>query len=383
MPAVVEPWHSKPTSGSEVLMKWLRLLHRYTGAATAVFMLLLAVTGGALIYKDELQRWQYPELNQSLPQLGFAEHADALQSIRARYGDQLRMVRMPVEGVPAYRVFLDGREALVSPTTLDVIAESRWHQSLTGILFEIHYHMLMGQAGKVFVGVLGILLGLFAFSGLYLWWAVRRQFRWSSLRPRNLGRPALVRFHRDIGAIAAVLLVLFGLTGAGVVFGDATRALLNAVLSPGAGAAVKPVVQATAEIPSPSAGVLQAAQDALPEGALMSWSPPKPSSAVHYFRFRQPGEPHPNGRSAVFVNGLSEAVLAVEDASRANRGDRVANWMFPLHAVRVGGVFYRAIAVFAALALAVISLSGLVAFVRSFRPARTPAGQRQNMPRQP
>lgn len=353
-----------------MIRKWLRLLHRYIGALAAAILLVLAVTGGALIFKDELLRLQYPSLSIPLPKLSVEDHANALRSIHVHYGAQLLMVRMPVEGVPAYRVFLDGREAIVSLGTFEIIDEWRWNESLTGILFEVHYRLLAGQPGKIVVGVLGILLSLMALSGMYLWWGVRRQFRGSSLKLKTMSRPGLIRFHRDSGAITAVLLVLFGLTGAGVVFGDSTRAVLNYLLSPGAESSTRPVVRANADVPTPSHTILRLVQDELAEGDLMSWSPPKASSAVHHFRFRMPGEPHPYGRSSVLVDGLSGTILATEDATQVSRGDRVANWMFPLHSARIGGPLYRIISFLAAIALAAISLTGLIAFVKGFKPAK-------------
>ncbi|MDT8319889.1 MAG: PepSY domain-containing protein, partial [Xanthomonadales bacterium] len=76
-------------------MRWLRWAHRYFGAVIAALMLVLAVTGGALIFKDEIWRLRYPSLSESLPPLGMGEHAAAFRAIEARYGQRLRMVRLP------------------------------------------------------------------------------------------------------------------------------------------------------------------------------------------------------------------------------------------------------------------------------------------------
>jgi uncharacterized iron-regulated membrane protein len=109
------------------------------------------------------------------------------------------------------------------------------------------------------------------------------------------------------------------------------------------------------------------AQAALPDGRLMSWSPPRAGSAVHYFRFRVPGEIHPNGRSTVYVDANDGSVLQRSDARQAPRGTRAMHWLYPLHAVQVGGWGYRALAVLSALALAAIACSGLLGFIKATR----------------
>jgi uncharacterized iron-regulated membrane protein len=351
-------------------MKWLRWLHRYLGAALAAFMFLLAVTGGVLIFKDEIRRLRYPSLAAAIPVATPADHAAAFSAIGAAFGDRIRMIRTPREGMAAYHVFLGGSEALIEPGSFTVIDEWPWYRSFTGILAEIHFHLAAGDVGKNVVGALGLILGLMALTGICLWWPVRRQYRLRSLLPASASRANLIRLHRDLGIVAAAFVLLFGLTGAGVVFGDATRALFLTLLSPSAEPVSSPKATASAPATAPDAALLERAQAALPDGQLMSWSPPVAGSAVHYFRFRVPGEVHPYGRSTVHADANSGEILQSQDATRAPRGIRAVNWLYPLHAVSVGGWAYRLAGVFAALALAVMSLSGLWSFVQWLRRRR-------------
>jgi uncharacterized iron-regulated membrane protein len=113
--------------------------------------------------------------------------------------------------------------------------------------------------------------------------------------------------------------------------------------------------------------MIAVAQAALPGGTLVSWSPPASGSAVHYFRFRMPGEVHPNGRSTAYVHANNGSLLQHSDARQASRGTRAMHWLYPLHAVQVGGWGYRALAVLSALALAAIACSGLLGFIKATR----------------
>ncbi|MDT8322262.1 MAG: PepSY-associated TM helix domain-containing protein, partial [Xanthomonadales bacterium] len=280
------------------------------------------------------------------------------------------MVRLPRNGIAAYHVFLDGGQALVDPKNHALIDEWAWHQTFVGILSELHFHLAAGRIGKNTVGALGLAAGLMAISGLLLWWVVRHQFRWRSLRPTGPGRGHLLRLHRDLGALAAVFVLLFGLTGAAVVFGSASRTILNTLLLSPVVSQARPEVRATQRPGPPDAQMLAAARSALPQSRLISWSPPPAGSAVHYLRLRMPGEPHPNGRSTVYLDGLRKTVIEHIDASRAPRGESVLNWMYPLHSLQIGGWPYRVLGLLTALALAVISLSGLWSFVQWLRHKR-------------
>ena len=347
--------------------RWFRTLHRYAGAVVSLFMLLLALTGGGLIFKDEIWRLQYPELTQDAPAQSPARLAAAFGAIRDAFDERIRMIRTPREGLSAYHVYLEGGEALVAAETHAIIDEWAWYQSLSGILAEIHIHLAAADTGKNVVGALGLLLAAMALSGLYLWWPVRRQFRWQSLRPAGMGRGHLLRLHRDLGVVALPLMLLFGLTGAGVVFGGATQAVLNVLLASPAQSAALPTVAASRAVSAPDAGMIATAQAALPKGSLVSWSPPRAGSAVHYLRFRMPGEVHPNGRSTVHLDGIDGSLLQFSDARQAPRGTRAMHWLYPLHAVQVGGWGYRALAALAALAVAVLACSGLLGFFKAMR----------------
>lgn len=355
-------------------MSWLRKLHLYCGLTIALPLLVLAVTGGALIFKDEIWRLEYPELEAPLPALTPAEHAAAFKAIAAAFPGKVRFVKMPRAGVSAYHVYLDGGEAFVGPRGHRVIDRWAWYESPVGILAELHVHLAAGQAGKTVAGVVALAGAAMAVSGLVLWWPVRYGFRFGNLRPMSLRRLHLLKLHRDLGALAHLLVLLFTLTAAGIVFYPATRTLLNGLFSSTA-MLPAPAQGSTAPSGPASADVVRAAQGALPDATLMSYYPPKAGS-VHYFRFREPGEIHPNGRSVVYVDGDTGAVLQAVPASAQPRGERLSQYLFPLHAARTGHALYRLFALTAAASLAAIVLAGPSAYLAGRRRQRQAAGTR-------
>ncbi|MEJ8567735.1 PepSY-associated TM helix domain-containing protein [Elongatibacter sediminis] len=348
-------------------MSWLRALHRYIGVVAAILLFILAVTGGVLIFKQEIWSLRFPALSEPWVNPSAAQIAEAFGAIQAEYADGIRLIRVPQPDIRAYHVYLETGEVLWRQDGAGAVAEWAWFESPLGVITELHRHLAAGDFGNSLLGWLGLVATLMAVSGMILWWPVRHQFRVASLRPRRLSRSALLRMHRDLGVLTAVLIILFALTASAVVFGQGARNLLNHLLSPDARASAPVRVVAAGQFDPPSGGMIERVIEALPGARLMSWSPPRPENAVHYFRLRQVGEVHPYGRSTVHIDARSGRVLAVSDATRAPVGDRVANWMYPLHAARWGGVAYRVIALAAALVLVLMSLTGIICFVRGLR----------------
>lgn len=345
-------------------MRRLRTLHRYLGAVAALLLLVVAVTGAVLVFKEDIWRLRFTALAAPPAELSAADHARAFAAIDAAYGERIRLVRVPQPGVPAYHVYLRGGEALWRQDGSGPIHEWVWYESPLGVITELHIHLASGNFGKTVLGYLGLAAVFMAVSGVVLWWPVRRQFRARTLWPASFGRAALLRAHRDLGSLAALFIVLFALTASGVIFGQATRSLLSAVFGGHAGTTTVPRVAVDGRVPAPDRTMVANAMAALPAARLMSWSPPLQGSGVHYFRLRQPGEVHPNGRSSVSIDAREGQVLARHDATRDPAGERAANWLYPLHAARWGGWPYRALAVLTALALAFMSLTGIVSFLR-------------------
>lgn len=345
-------------------MQLLRKLHLYVGLVVGLFLLVLSVTGGVLIFKDEIWAVRYAELRQPLAVLSDADHAEAFATIDQLFPQGVRLVRVPRAGRPAYHVYLEDGEALIGQKDHQLIRHWRWYETPMGIVTDLHFHLGAGNVGKIAGGLIGLVAAAMALTGFILWWPLRRQFGLRSLWLVNLRRATLLRLHRDLGTLAGAFILLFTLTAVGIVFYPAVRGTLNAIFSD------RPVLTATPlpdtlsrQVPPPPAEAMRAARNSLPQARLISYSPPDGDSSLYYFRFKMPDEPHPNGRSEVYVRYPDE-VLAHIDATMQPLGERMAQTIFPLHAARIGGTPYRAVALIAAVGLALLSLSGPVTYLQ-------------------
>ncbi|MGA8205175.1 MAG: PepSY-associated TM helix domain-containing protein [Woeseiaceae bacterium] len=346
-------------------MIWLRKLHLYCGLTIALFLFIFAVTGGALLFKDEIWRLEYPEFGASPPILTPDEHAAAFRAVEAAFPGDVQFVKTPRTGQPTYHVYLDDGEAFVDPLDHRIIDRWAWYESPVGILTELHVHLAAGQAGKLVAGIVALTTTAMAVSGLVLWWPTRRAFRAASLWPASLRRVHLLKLHRDLGAIASPMIVLFTLTAGGIVFYPTTRGILNGLFSSTTMPPPPTEVLSAPTLPA-SAAIVRAAQHALPEAKLMSYYPPRPGK-VAFFRFREPGEIHPNGRSVVYVDSENQAILQTMPVSEQPLGERISQYLYPLHAAKMGHAWYTLIAFIAALSLATIGMVGPASYLVGWR----------------
>lgn len=68
---------------------------------------------------------------------------------------------------------------------------------------------------------------------------------------------------------------------------------------------------------------------------------PTKADGLIQIRMRQQAEWLPNGRSIVWFDPATGAMVASRDALGLPLGSRIANLDYPLHAARVGGLPYR------------------------------------------
>jgi uncharacterized iron-regulated membrane protein len=248
--------------------------------------------------------------------------------------------------------------------------QSSWERPET-FLFDLHHHLLMGESGELIAGWLGIAAGAFCVTGLILWWPTRRTFALRAV-PARLTRPAIVRHHRDIGAVLALPILLAGLTGALMVLKPLGQAVF-APLSPAAEVAAwqakppaPPSPAASGNVPEWRA-ILAAAHARFPDGELrmIIW-PRKPGEGVT-LRMRRPDEWHPNGRTTLtFAAGST--LIAAKDAPAAPLAVRANNALYPLHSARMAGsalaLPLRIVMTLAGLGLALLGSLAVVTFWR-------------------
>ena len=317
-------------AGQLLIRSALALTHRWLGGLVGLGLAMLGISGTILLWKP----W-WVAVDQ-LPRAATAAETQAIIATVERLGASYVTLPSPEFGV-AQAGLSDGAGAYIAHDgRLLARWSSIWDRPET-LLFDLHHHLLLGEAGALFAGWLGLAAILFAVTGLILWWPTRRTFRWRAL-PARLTRPAILRHHRDVGVVLALPIVLVAATGALMVL-KPLAALVLAPLSPAADVAEwqpKPPAPATPAAAPNWPALLASTRNRFPDAELriLIW-PKRPGDSVQ-IRMRQPAEWHPNGRTTLWLSAGGHILLS-RDALAAPLAVRTQNALYPLHAARMAG----------------------------------------------
>lgn len=364
------------------------LLHRWVGIGAGAVVALIGLTGSTLVFRAEIDRALNPELLVVAPGAERLPVSTLVEAAAAAYpADTAWRLRMPLEPDASLEVWMNAapdRYVYVDPYTAEVLGARRPSEFFTGWVYELHSHLLSGEPGHLVAGVAAwILVGL-SISGLVAWWPGRAKLRLALTVARGRGwRRTVYDLHRAGGFYVSLLLLLSGLTGASLVFHEAFEQVLNTAFRSAAIAPPPPASSPHALQALPVDSALAAADRTAP-GGYVSWvyfsaAPAQPVTV----RKRLPGELHPNGKTFVYVDPRSNAVVQYVSGPDSPRGARVYSALYPLHTGMAGGTPTRILMMFGGLMPLALAVSGFLMWRARARPARRPAPGRRGDAAQP
>jgi hypothetical protein len=165
----------------------------------------------------------------------------------------------------------------------------------------------------------------------------------------------------------------FLLTESGLVFYETARTLLNGIFGDAVPAVAEAGSAAGGRIASADARMLTRVQEMFPAARLVFYNPPVDAGGFHRFRLKQPCEMHPNGSTHVHLE-VGGGLVDPSDACAVPPGERAVHAMYPLHAGKTDSAIYKLLVFLGGLALAILSISGLVTYTQKLRSLL--AGQR-------
>lgn len=346
--------------------KQLARIHAWAGAILALPMLLIALSGASLLYKDALfvpQDWRITQ--PPTPALADQEIVRLLSLDRLQRAASIQ----PARGVRGFHVIeeADGRigywrVGAQAPET-DIPLRLRLERPL----LELHEHLLLGVPGDYLVRTIGPLVALLVVLGLLIWWPMRRGWRARDLLPRSPARPQLIRSHLALGAAAGLLCLVHASTGAMMANNPAIRAWLKPLTDP---RSVQLPPAAKPFSPGDPAAAILALREVYGRGEITQLNG-KTGGSQWSLKLRLPGEDHPNGRSNMTLDLAAGRIVAVRDARISGAPGSYDDTVFPLHVGTLFGPLQRGFWLAGALSLATLATLGLVSFLR-----RRPQGRR-------
>jgi uncharacterized iron-regulated membrane protein len=321
-------------------MRLVDLLHRWTGAVIGLLLAVMGLSGALLAHKD---LWVAAPGARDAQVQDTAALAAAVERIMADPATRPRSILFATDSFGLDRLSFAGEAGAYALQDGTIVARwsSKWERPELW-LFDLHHHLLSGDTGETVLG-LAALCGLgFILTGLILWWPLRRSFEFRAL-PKNGSRFAILKHHRDWGALLAPILALMLASGALMVF----RPLTNVVFGPGTETQIKTALAAPKAPRAKLAadpdwrGMLQTARGLYPEAEVRSLALPRNGSGLIALRLRQPGEWLPNGRTLVWFAADTGRLVEARDAQKLPIRVRAYGALYPLHSGKVGGLAYR------------------------------------------
>ena len=359
------------------LISWM---HRYIGLAAVAVLFMSGITGALITFDGEIDRAAHPERRPVVSRSGSAG-ADSLAAgaRRAWPRDPVRTIVLPEAPGDAVEVWYRGSSmrAWLDPHDGHVLGVRDTHDSLMGILVDLHTNFLSGETGRAVVGWCGLAAILLIVLGIWLWWPKRGRWRQAFTVKRGAGAARVwLDVHKVAGIVTGVFLVVIAATGSALALpGIVTEPLLVALTGAGPTRSA-PTSSRRAGPPASLDAMVRRAEATFPAGRITRVMLPAKATGAVTIRMRLPGEIHQLGRTFVFFDRYDGTLLRADNALEANLATRINAWFYPLHTGVYGGVATRLLNVLFGISLALISLSGGWMWVRN-RLAKRRAAARQ------
>ncbi|HET7570566.1 MAG TPA: PepSY-associated TM helix domain-containing protein [Gammaproteobacteria bacterium] len=345
------------------MRRFIVRLHRWLGFSAGTVFVLIGLSGTVLVYAPEIEQQIYPALARDLPANWRDFRPRVFERFEARHAPgEVVLVRFPGVTYNAYQLYLrDGSQEFRDPLDGRLLVRRGPVGDLVIAARTFHTELFGAATGEQVLGWLGLAMLALLAGGIWIWLPGRGRWRNAFRRPRPLlsqrlyqSRPQLVWWHRTLGIVIVIPLLLVTLTGTALIFYGPAQALLTAAFG-----GQPPDIPA--QVPAPRVTDIQwrdvfATLDrTLPRGRTVFYYPSRQNERPLLFRKRMPAELHPNGRSFIAL-GRDGRLLFANDASRAAAGMQATHAIYPLHSGKLGMSWYRFL-------VALLGVAPLVFFV--------------------
>ena len=338
----------------------LLVLHRYLALATAIFLALVAASGCVLVFEGAIDRGLNPGLwhveptgAPTLPLDSLVARVGALHPGESVSGVSLSPAADRAVVINVGR----GTQVFVNPYTGAINGTRTAEQREKGLARRAHvFHetLMVETFGHTVVGLVTSIAFLLVLSGIPLWW--KRKIV-------SVGRGSWKRvvfdLHHSAGVLASIVLAAITFTGMWMQYEWLTKSIrsLDGVAS--APLPKQPAAPDGTPMVSLDAA-LRAAQGALPGATVMLVSVSPNATQPMFVAMRFPEDRTPGGRSRVYVDRFTGAVLGTVSTRTARLGTRLDNLKRSLHTGDVFGKPSEAVWLLAALVMIGQAVTGVM-----------------------
>lgn len=378
----------------------LVLLHRWFGLAAAVFLFIAGLTGAVIAFDHELDAALNPQFFEARGR-GPAQDTLVLADRLEAAEPQLRVRYLPLNAEPGHTLLamveprdparpLGFNQLALDPASGEVQARRDWgalslsRENLLPFLYALHYSLHLPEAGGIawgiwLMGLIGLVWVLDCFIALYLafpnWRAWRKSlaFRW-----RKGGHALTFDLHRSGGVWLWLLLLVIALTSVAMNLRQQVVLPLVKVLSPVTPSAYdtrrpsatpQPPTLTRAQALAAAERLARARGITLPAGGIFHDG----LYGVYGVGFFRPGNDHGDGGLGnpwFYVDARDGSPAGASIPGEGTAGDLYLQLQFPLHSGRILGLPGRALVAALGVAVAALSVTGVLIWLRKARARR-------------
>ncbi|NHC10128.1 PepSY-associated TM helix domain-containing protein [Stutzerimonas degradans] len=200
-------------------------VHKWSSLVCTLFILLLCLTGLPLIFSHEIEHLTgseiaAPPMPEGTPHI--ALDRVAAEAVKA-YPGLVPLYFFAEEDLPDLwylkldtRVNTDESESrliLSDARTGAVVDVPAFDEGFMSVMYRLHVDLYAGLPGKLFLGVMGLLLIVAIVSGVVLYAPFMRKLRFAEVRRERAPRTRWLDLHNLLGIITLVWALVVGFTG--------------------------------------------------------------------------------------------------------------------------------------------------------------------------
>ena len=327
---------------------WRRALfqvHLWAGVLAALYVIVVCVTGAALVFRINLQRAVHPDLLTSSGDGPPADVAGVLDTLREAYpGGRVSGVDARTTTRPTYLAYVTTDEqfktVLIDTVTGQILGELP-ERSLVRTVQDLHFDLLAGPRGRVVNGIGALCLLVMCLTGLVVWWpGTGVWWRGFTIDWKRPWKRVNWDLHSAVGIWTVVLVAMWSVTGLYFVFRTEFRSAVNwisptTVSQPptsdpvGAGGEPRPTWPALIERARQQAPDEFVARVVVPATAQ--------SPFLVLFSAVRPTPIGPGDLRSVYLDQYTGALLQEPQPAARTLGDTIMTWVGPLHVGNFGG----------------------------------------------
>jgi uncharacterized iron-regulated membrane protein len=340
------------------------ILHRWLALVVAVFLAIVAVSGGLLVLEGPISHARQPHVKPARSPLPL----DTLvKTAYAKVGEG-RVTTLLLGDSPdlAWGVAIalpatgphgpSGASVTVNPYTGAILPDPSGPDPLVAFVRKVHLlhtQLLAGRTGSTIVAAVTFAAVFLVLSGIVVWW---REKLWRVNASASWKR---INFdlHHSLGIFSAIVLLVITSTGLWVHFGNVDDWMRKLNRSPTPRIPAQPPAELGTPILSFDS-IASVARAAVPGAAIMNIQLPPGGKAPAMVQLKYPEDHTPAGRSRVFIDQYRGTVLLTMSTRTAEAGQHMIDIKRALHTGDIYGLPTQVLWMLGAFLLATQAVTG-------------------------